>query len=142
MMNTRYYVEIGQPVSRVIDVRSLADARALLWACAKHHTFLPANCERDDGEPLTNEDLRERPLPDPDRYAHFRERIGYWEAALELDDPEDQLAAAVHAALSVFRPLMDENPVSDDPRRFTSLVAEAAEEWAMEQREEVRYELP
>ena len=75
--NTRYTVEIGQPVTRLIEVDSLEDARALLRACATHHTFLPAMCERDSGEPMDNEWLRYRPIPDEDVHSHFRERVGY-----------------------------------------------------------------
>ena len=37
--NTRYTVEIGQPVIRLIEVDSLEDVRALLRACATHHTL-------------------------------------------------------------------------------------------------------
>jgi hypothetical protein len=142
MMNTRYYVEIGLPVDCVVEVHSLVDAKALLWACAKRETFLPAMCERDDGEPLTNEHLRDRPLPDPHRYSQFRERIGYWEAALELDDPEDQLGSAVIAALNSYSPLMMDNPLADEPQRFSSIVAEAARDWAVGQQGESSFELP
>ena len=129
---TRYVVEIGQPVTRLVEVDSLEDARALLWACAKHHTFLPAMCERDNGEPLDNEGMRDRPLPDADDDSPFQERIGYWQAALELDDPESHLGAAVIAGLNSYHSLMMDNPLAGEPHRFTSVVAEAARDWADE----------
>ena len=34
---------------------------------------------------------------------------------LVLDEPEDQFTAAVHAALSIYRHLMDDKPLSGDP---------------------------
>ena len=68
-------------LSELIEVDTLEDARALLWACAKHHTFLPAMCELDTGKPLDNEGMRDRRLPDDD--PHFRERIGYWQAVTD-----------------------------------------------------------
>jgi hypothetical protein len=130
--NTRYTVEIGQPVIRLIEVDSLEDARALLRACATHHTFLPAMCERDSGEPMDNEWLRDRPIPDEEVHSHFRERVGYWQAALELDDPESHLGAAVIAGLNSYHDLMMDNPLAGEPGRFTSVVAEAARDWADE----------
>ena len=151
-MNTRYYVEIGQPVSRVIEVRSLADALALLWrspgvasredgACARHRPFLPALCEWDEGELLINEGLRGRPLPGPGQYAHFREGVGYWEAALELDDPESQLGSAVIAALNCYQTVMMDNPLAGEPERFSSIVAETARDWAGECQGTTSYEV-
>jgi hypothetical protein len=32
--------------------------------------------------------LRQKPLPNDNTYPDLHERIGYWETALELDDPE------------------------------------------------------
>ncbi len=51
------------------------------------------------------------------------------------------VTAAVHAALSVYRHLMDDNPLSGDGRRFTSVVSEAAAEWAVGEKVEASYQL-
>ena len=115
------------------------DGHALLWACAKASPFLPATYH-GRGQPVSNHSLQDAILPDPDRFNSLRERIGYWQSALELEEPEDQLTAAVHAALSVYRHLMDDNPLSRN-RRFTSIVAEAAAEWAGSRKEEPSYEI-
>ena len=80
-------------------------------------------------------------LPDPARFNSLRERIGYWQSVLALDEPEDQLTAAVHAALSVYRHLMDDNPLSGDGHRFTSVVAEAAADWAVGEKAESNYQI-
>ncbi|NNC89940.1 MAG: hypothetical protein HKN82_15895 [Akkermansiaceae bacterium] len=141
MMNTRYYVEIGQPVDRIVELHSPADVHALLWACARHRPFLTAFCERDDREALSNEGLRGRPLPGPGQYDHFRERVGYWEAALDFDDAEDRLGSAVIAALNSYSSLMLENPLAGKPDRFTSIVEEAARHWADGQQDEPTYEI-
>ena len=53
----------------------------------------------------------------------------------------DQFTAAVHAALSIYRHLMDDNPLSGDPRQFTSVVAEAAAEWAVGEKAESNYQI-
>lgn len=85
--------------------------------------------------------MRDIILPDPARFNSLRERIGYWQSVLALDEPEDQLTAAVHAALSVYRHLMDDNPLREDGRRFTSVVAEAAADWAGEQNTTPNYQV-
>ena len=133
-------VTIGTKPARTIRVHERMDGHALLWACAKASPFLPATCH-GRGQPVSNHSLQDAILPDPARFHSLRERIGYWQAVLELDEPEDQLTAAVHAALSVYRHLMDDNPLSRDGRRFTSIVAEAAAEWAGSQKEEANYEI-
>jgi len=133
-------VTIHTKPARTIRVHERMDGHALLWACAKASPFLPATYH-GRGQPVSNHSLRDSILPDPARFHSLRERIGYWQAVLELDEPEDQLTAAVHAALSVYRHLMDDNPLSRDGRQFTSIVAEAAAEWAGSQKEEASYEI-
>ena len=60
------------------------------------------------------------------------ERIGYWETALELDDPEILLGAAVTSALNSFHDLMGDNPLAADPQKFVAAITQAAREWAEE----------
>ena len=60
------------------------------------------------------------------------ERIGYWETALELDDPEILLEAAVTSALNTFHDLMGNNPLAADPQKFVATITQAAREWAEE----------
>lgn len=125
-------VRIGTKPARTITVHERMDGYALLWACAKAKPFIPATYH-GRGQPVTTRHMRDIMLPDPARFNSLRERIGYWQSVLALDEPEDQLTAAVHAALSVYRHLMDDNPLSADGRRFTCVVAEAAADWAGEQ---------
>jgi hypothetical protein len=62
----------------------------------------------------------------------LHERIGYWETALELDDPEILLEAAVTSALNSFHDLMKDNPLAADPQKFVATITQAAREWAEE----------
>ena len=133
-------VTIHTKLARTIRVHERMDGHALLWACAKASPFLPATFH-GRGQPVSNHSLEGAILPDPARFNSLRERIGYWQSVLELDEPEDQLTAAVHAALSVYRHLMDDNPLSAEGRRFTSIVAEAAAEWAGSHKEEPHYQI-
>ena len=106
-------VTIGTKPARTIEVHERMDGYALLWACAKAKPFIPATYH-GRGQPISNHSMRDIMLPDPARFNSLRERIGYWQSVLALDEPEDQLTAAVHAALSVYRHLMDDNPLSGD----------------------------
>ena len=133
-------VRIGTKPARTITVHERMDGYALLWACAKAKPFTPATYH-GRGQPITNRHMRDIMLPDPARFNSLRERIGYWQSVLALDEPEDQLTAAVRAALSVYRHLMDDNPLSGDSRRFTSVVAEAAADWAGEQNATPSYQI-
>ena len=133
-------VILGTKPARTITVHERMDGYALLWACAKAKPFIPATYH-GRGQPITNRHMRDIMLPDPARFNSLRERIGYWQSVLALDEPEDQLTAAVHAALSVYRHLMDDNPLSGDGRRFTSVVAEAAADWAVGQKVESSYQI-
>lgn len=134
------YVEIGRNRARKIKVHERMDGFALLWACSKAKPFIPATYH-GRGQPISNHHMRDTPLPDPASFNNLRERIGYWQSVLALDEPEDQLTAAVHAALSVYRHLMDDNPLSGDTHRFTSVVAEAAADWAVGQKVESNYQI-
>ena len=128
---TRPVVQIGEPVNRTFNPAHEIDAHALLWASAKGRDFIPA-IATIGRKSYQNGPLRNTPLPDARKYAVLRERIGYWETALELDDPEILLGAAVIAALNGYLDLMMANPTAADPARFVAAVTEAAREWADE----------
>jgi hypothetical protein len=128
---TRYQVHLGEPVNRTFQPAFEVDAHALLWASAKGRDFIPA-IATIGRKSYQNAPLREMPLPDARKYPVLRERIGYWETALELDDPEILLGAAVVSALNSFHDLMGDNPLTADPDKFVATVTEAAREWAEE----------
>lgn len=133
-------VRIGTKPARTIKMHERMDGYALLWACAKAKPFIPATYH-GRGQPISNRHMRDIMLPDPAWFNSLRERIGYWQSMLALDEPEDQLTAAVHSALSVYRHLMDDNPLNGDPRQFTSVVAEAAADWAVGEKAESKYQI-
>jgi hypothetical protein len=129
--NTRNLVQIGDPVNRTFHPAFEIDAHALLWASAKGRDFIPA-IATIGRKSYQNGPLRQEPLPDARKYPVLRERIGYWETALELDDPEILLGAAVTSALNSFHDLMGDNPLAADPQKFVAAITEAAREWAEE----------
>jgi hypothetical protein len=129
--NTRPLVRIGEPVNRTFEPAHEIDAHALLWASAKGRDFIPA-IARIGRKHYQNGPLRDTPLPDAGKFPVLRERIGYWETALELDDPEILLGAAVISALNSFHDLMGDNPLAADPARFIAAITGAAREWAEE----------
>ncbi len=128
---TKPLVRIGNPVNRTFEPAREIDAHALLWASAKGRHFIPAiatiGCKSYQNGPL-----RQEPLPDAHKYPVLRERIGYWETVLKLDDPEILLGSAVTSALNSFHDLMGDNPLAADPQKFIATVTEAAREWAEE----------
>jgi hypothetical protein len=77
-------------LSRTIGLCRKLDVHALLWACAKSNPFKPA-VANVGAQVLTNDHLRERRLPSTQSFPALRERIGYWETALEHDDPHKSL---------------------------------------------------
>ncbi|MEX1114761.1 MAG: hypothetical protein WEB53_05900 [Akkermansiaceae bacterium] len=130
-MTNRHLVQIGQPVNRTFHPALEIDAHALLWASAKGRTFIPA-IATIGRKSYQNGPLRQEPLPDARKYPVLRERIGYWETALEIDDPEALLEAAVVSALNTFLDLLGDNPLAADPAKFVTTITQAAREWAEE----------
>ena len=128
---TRPTVQIGNPVTRTIQPALEIDAHALLWASAKGREFVPA-IATIGRKSYQNGTLREEPLPDAGKFPVLRERIGYWETALEIDDPEILLGAAVTSALNSFHDLIGDNPLAADPQKFAAAITQAAREWAEE----------
>lgn len=128
---TRPTVQIGDPVTRTIQPALEIDAHALLWASAKGREFVPA-IATIGRKSYQNGPLREEPLPDAEKFPVLRERIGYWETALELDDPRILLEAAVVSALNSFHDLLGGNPLAADPEKFVATITQAAREWAEE----------
>ena len=126
------YVLIGSPPLRSIPIHDRMDGYALLWACAKAQEFIPARLVTAAPQPHRNDSLRDQPLPDPTRFNSLRERIGYWQTALQLDDPEIQLGAAVCAALNSYFHLIRQNHLAAQPKEFIRVIAESAREWAEE----------
>ena len=124
-------VQIGDPVNRTFYPVFEIDAHALLWASAKGRDFIPA-IATIGRKSYQNGPLRQEPLPDARKYPVLIERIGYWETALELDDPQILLEAAVTSALNSFHDLMGENPLAADPQKFVATITHAAREWAEE----------
>lgn len=130
-MTKKYRVRLGEPVNRTIEAPSRMDAHALLWASAKGREFIPAVL-LSPNHPIPNDSYRDLPLPDPRKFQSLRERIGYWETVLEIDDPEVVLGAAVVAALNSYFELMMNNRTAADPAKFAATITEAAREWAEE----------
>jgi hypothetical protein len=130
-MTTRYHVQIGDPVNRTFQPDLEIDAHALLWASAKGRDFIPA-IATIGRKSFQNGPLRNMPLPDAHKFPVLRERIGYWETALELDDPEILLEAAVVSALNSFHDLLGGNPLAADQAKFVTTITQAAREWAEE----------
>ena len=128
---TQPVVQIGDPVNRTFHPAFEIDAHALLWASAKGHDFIPA-IATIGRKSYQNGPLRHEPLPDAHKYPVLRERIGYWETALELDDPQILLEAAVISALNSFHDLMADNDLASDPEKFVATITQAAREWAEE----------
>ena len=128
---TRPTVQLGEPVNRTIHPAFEIDAHALLWASAKGREFVPA-IATIGRKSYQNGPLRQEPLPDARKFPVLIERIGYWETALELDDPEILLGAAVVSALNSFHDLLGGNPLAADPRKFVTTITQAAREWAEE----------
>ena len=128
---TRPTVHLGEPVNRTIQPAFEIDAHALLWASAKGREFIPA-IATIGRKSYQNGPLREEPLPDARKFPVLIERIGYWETALELDDPEILLGAAVTSALNSFHDVMGDNPLAADPAKFVAAITQAAREWAEE----------
>jgi len=126
------HVIIGAPSIRHIPIHDRMDGYAILWACAKARAFIPAKLVTAAPQPHSNDHMRDQPLPDPKRFNSLRERIGYWETVLELDDPEIQLGAAVCAALNTYLHLIGENPLATTPKEFIRVITESACEWAEE----------
>ncbi len=127
----RYHVQLGDPVNRTFQPAFEIDAHALLWASAKGREFVPA-IATIGRKSYQNGPLRQEPLPDARKYPVLIERIGYWETALELDDPQILLEAAVVSALNSFHDLMGDNPLATDPQKFVATITQAAREWAEE----------
>jgi hypothetical protein len=128
---TKPVVQIGDPVNRTFHPALEIDAHALLWASAKGRDFIPATATIGR-KSYQNGPLRQEPLPDARKYPVLRERIGYWETALELDDPQILLEAAVTSALNSFHDLMAGNDLAADPAMFVATITQAAREWAEE----------
>ena len=126
------HVIIGAPSIRHIPIHDRMDGYAILWACAKARAFIPAKLVTAAPQAHSNDHMRDQPLPDPKRFNSLRERIGYWETVLELDDPEIQLGAAVCAALNTYLHLIGENPLATTPKEFIRVITESACEWAEE----------
>ncbi|MGA0846274.1 MAG: hypothetical protein ACO3RV_06995 [Luteolibacter sp.] len=125
----RCRVQLGAPVNRTFHPSYAIDAHALLWASAKGREFIPAHATIE-GEQFQNGPLRKEPLPDAHKFPVLRERIGYWETVIEIDDPQILLESAVMAALNSFHELMGENPLAEDPETFVTTITQAAREWA------------
>ena len=135
MPNTTHstpHVLIGSPPIRHITVHDRMDGYAILWACAKAREFIPARLVTSAPQPHCNDHMRGQPLPDSKRFNSLRERIGYWEGVLELDDPEVQLGAAVCAALNTYLHLIGDNHLATKPKEFIRVITESAREWAEE----------
>lgn len=130
-MMKRHHVQIGEPVNRTFQPACEIDAHALLWASAKGREFVPASATIGR-KSYQNAPLRHQPLPDARQFPVLHERIGYWETALELDDPHILLEAAVISALNSFRDLMAANPLMAEPPQFVATITRAAREWAQE----------
>lgn len=126
---TRPTVQLGAPVNRTFTPAFEIDAHALLWASAKGREFVPA-IATIGRKSYQNGPLRREPLPDARKFPLLIERIGYWETALEIDDPQVLLEAAVVSALNSFLDLLGSNPLAADPDRFTTAITQAAREWA------------
>ncbi len=126
------YVLIGSPPVRHIQIQDRMDGYAILWACAKAPEFVEAQLITGAPQPRHNKHMRDQPLPDPRRFPTLRERIGYWETVLELDDPEVQLGAAVCAALNSYFHLIAESHLAAQPKEFVRVITESAREWAEE----------
>jgi len=124
------YVLIGSPAVRLIAIHDRMDGYAILWARAKAQEFIPARLVTGAPQPTSNNHMREQPLPDPKRFNSLRERIGYWETVLELNDLEIQLGAAVCAALNSYLHLIQQNPAAAQPKEFIRIITESAREWA------------
>jgi hypothetical protein len=124
-------VQIGDPVNRTFHPAFEIDAHALLWASAKGRDFIPA-IATIGRKSYQNGPLRQEPLPDARKYPVLIERIGYWETALELDDPQILLEAAVTSALNSFHDLIAGNDLASDPQKFVATITQAAREWAQE----------
>ena len=128
---TQPVVQIGDPVNRTFHPAFEIDAHALLWASAKGRDFIPA-IATIGRKSYQNGPLRQEPLPDARKYPVLIERIGYWETALELDDPQILLEAAVTSALNSFHDLIAGNDLASDPQKFVATITQAACEWAQE----------
>jgi hypothetical protein len=128
---TKLVVQLGHPVNRTFHPAFEMDAHALLWASAKGRDFIPA-IATIGRKNYQNGPLRNTPLPDARKYPVLRERIGYWETALEIDDPETLLEAAVVSALNSFHDLLGDNPLAADPQQFVAAITRAAGVWAEE----------
>lgn len=128
---TKPVVQIGDPVNRTFHPAFEIDAHALLWASAKRRDFIPA-IATIGRKSYQNGPLRQEPMPDARKFPVLIERIGYWETALELDDPQILLEAAVTSALNSFHDLMSDNPLAADPQKFVATITQAACEWAQE----------
>jgi len=128
---TKPVVHLGDPVNRTFEPAFAIDAHALLWASAKGRDFIPA-IATIGRKSYQNGPLRDMPLPDACKFPLLHERIGYWETALELDDPEILLGAAVTSALNSFHDLLGGNPLAANPSKFVASITEAAREWAEE----------
>ena len=128
-MMKRYHVQIGDPVNRTFHPTYEIDVHALLWACAKGPDFIPAIATMGRKH-FQNAPLRDEPLPDAEKFLVLCERIGYWETALEHDDPEILLEAAVVSALSSFHDLLRSNPLAAEPEKFITTITQAARAWA------------
>jgi hypothetical protein len=124
-------VHLGEPVNRTIQPAHEIDAHALLWASAKGRHFIPA-VATIGRKHYQNAPLRECPLPDACKYPVLRERIGYWETAIEIDDPATLLEAAVVSALNTFLDVIGGNELAADPAKFVATITQAAREWAEE----------
>jgi len=124
-------VQLGAPVNRTIRPAFDIDAHALMWASAKGRNFIPA-IATIGRKSYQNDPLRHEPLPDARKYPVLHERIGYWETALELDDPQILLEAAVVSALNSFHDLIADNDLATDPDKFVTTITQAAREWAQE----------
>jgi hypothetical protein len=130
-MTKRYHVQIGDPVNRTFHPTYEIDAHALLWATAKGRDFIPA-IATIGRKHFQNGPLRDQPLPDAQKFPVLRERIGYWEAAIEHDDPEILVEAAVVSALNSFHDLLGDSPLAADPDKFVTTITQAAQAWAQE----------
>jgi hypothetical protein len=124
-------VHLGDPVNRTIHPAHEIDAHALMWASAKRRDFIPAIATIGP-KSYQNGPLRQEPLPDACKFPVLHERIGYWETALEIDDPEILLGAAVLSALNSFHDLLGGNDLAADPTKFVTTITQAAREWAEE----------
>lgn len=131
MKMKKYHVDLGAPVNRSFEPAHEIDVHALLWASAKGREFIPA-IATIGRKGYQNGPLRNSPLPDVRKFPVLRERIGYWETVLEIEDEEIVLGAAVISALNGYLDLMMNNRTAADPKKFVAAVTEAAREWAEE----------